>query len=56
MARATSSTSAPVASQSAEIALMLDIRWARKALAVNLDNSEDQRLVVIILSLLTQRS
>ena len=28
------------------MALMLEMRWARKALATSLDSSEDQRLVV----------
>ena len=56
MACATSSTLAPVASQSAEIALIEEIRWARNALAVSLDNSEDQRLVVIIFSRGTQEA
>jgi len=34
MAWATSDTSAPVASHTAEIAFMLEILWAKKALAV----------------------
>ena len=50
MALATSSTSASVASQRAETALMDEIRWARKALAVSFDSSEDQTLVVRIFS------
>src|SRR5690606_42121611 len=50
IAFATSSTLAPVFSQSSDMALIEDTRCARKALAVNLDNSEDQRLVVRILS------
>merc|ERR1719473_2503432 len=43
---ATSATSAPVTSQSAEMELMEEMRWARKALAVSLESSADQRLVV----------
>ena len=54
MALATSSTSAPVTSQSSEMELMEDTRWARKALAVNLDSSEDHKLVVKIFSSGTQ--
>ena len=54
MALATSSTSAPVASQSAEMELMEEMRWARKALATSLESSEDQRLVVMIRSRGTQ--
>ena len=50
MAKATSSTSASVASQRAEILLMEEILCARKALATSFDNSEDQRLVVKIRS------
>ena len=50
-ARATSSTSACVTSQSCEIALIEEIRCARKALATSLDSSEDQRFVVIMRSL-----
>jgi|GEM_PF-3283680 len=50
IARATSSTSASVASHSAEIALMLEMRWARKAFAVSLESSADQTLVVRICS------
>ena len=53
-ARATSSTFASVASQSAEMALMEEIRWARKALAVSLESSDDQTLVVRIFSEGTQ--
>lgn len=34
--------------------LMDETRWARKALATSLDNSDDQRLVVMICSLGTQ--
>ena len=51
IALATSSTLASLASQRAEIALMLEILWAKKALAVSLESSEDHRLVVIIRSL-----
>ena len=54
MAFATSLTSAPVFSHSSDIALMDDIRCAKKALAVSLDNSEDHTLVVKILSAATQ--
>ena len=50
MARATSPTSAPVASQTAEIAFMLEILWARKALAASLESSEDQVFIVTIFS------
>lgn len=53
---ATSFTSAPVASQMAEMALMEEILCARKALAASFDNSELQVLVVIILSRGTQCS
>jgi hypothetical protein len=44
-ALATLDTSAPVFSHSAEIALMEDIRWARKALATSQDNLIQARLV-----------
>ena len=54
IARATSVTSAPVFSHNSDSALIEEIRCAKKALAVNLDNSEDQTLVVKILSLGTQ--
>src|SRR5690606_27719500 len=54
MALATSSTLASVCSQSSEMALMEEIRCAKKALAVNLDNSDDHRLVFKILSWGTQ--
>ena len=37
---------APLTSQSAEMELMLEMRWARKALAVSLDSSALHRLVV----------
>eukprot|EP01139_Manchomonas_bermudensis_P014343 Amastigsp_a508395_1463.p3 type:complete len:185 gc:universal Amastigsp_a508395_1463:593-1147(+) len=40
-ARATCWTSAPVASQMAEIELMLEMRCARNALAVSLESSDD---------------
>ena len=53
-ARATSVTSAPVASHRAETALMEEIRWARKALATSLESSEDHRLVVSSFSRGTQ--
>ena len=55
MALATSVTSAPVTSQRAEIELMEEIRWARKALAVSLESSALQRLVVRTRSGGTQR-
>ena len=48
MACATSSTSASVASHKADKALMEEMRCAKKALAVSLDNSDDQTLVVNI--------
>ena len=54
MARATSDTSASVASHSAEMELMEETRCARKALATSLDSSEDQRFVVKIRSRGTQ--
>ena len=56
IALATSSTSAPVASQRAEIELIDEIRWARKALATSFESSDDQRLVVMIFSRGTQRA
>ncbi len=56
IARATSSTSAPVASHRAEIELIEEMRWARKALATSFESSEDQRLVVMIRSRGTQRA
>jgi hypothetical protein len=45
IARPTSRTSAPVASQRAAMLLIEEIRWARKALAVSLESSLLQRLV-----------
>src|SRR6187402_104625 len=54
MAFATSLTSAPVFSHNSESALMEETRCAKKALAVSFDNSDDQTLVVNILSGLTQ--
>mmetsp|Transcript_26117 Transcript_26117/g.61218 ORF Transcript_26117/g.61218 Transcript_26117/m.61218 type:complete len:313 (+) Transcript_26117:564-1502(+) len=48
IAREISETSASVASQRAEIELMLDTRWASTALATSLESSDDQRLVVMI--------
>ncbi len=56
MALATSSTSAPVASQSAEIELIEEMRWARKAFATSFESSDDQRLVVMIRSRGTHRA
>ncbi len=50
MACATSPTSASVASHSAEMALMELTRCARKALAVSLESSADQTLLVRIRS------
>ena len=47
---ATSATSAPVCSQSAERELMEEMRCAKKAFAASLDNSADQRPVVRIFS------
>jgi len=49
-ARATSSTSAPLASHSAEIELIDDMRCARNALATSLESSEDHRFVVMMRS------
>src|SRR6185436_9413526 len=54
IALATSSTSAPVASQRPEIELIDEMRCARKALATSFDNSDDQRLVVMMRSRGTQ--
>ena len=51
---ATCVTSAPVASHRADMALMEEMRWARKALAASLESSADQRLAVMICSLGTQ--
>ena len=53
-ARVILDTLAPVASQRAEMELIDDTRWARKALATSLESSEDQRLVVIIWAAGTQ--
>uniref|UniRef100_A0A6B0U361 Putative secreted protein n=1 Tax=Ixodes ricinus TaxID=34613 RepID=A0A6B0U361_IXORI len=50
IACATSDTSAPVSSQMADTALMLEIRWARNALAASLESSEDQVFIVMIFS------
>ena len=50
MALATSETSAPVLSQISDMALMLEIFWAKKALAANFDNSDDQVFIVMIRS------
>mmetsp|Transcript_11865 Transcript_11865/g.36901 ORF Transcript_11865/g.36901 Transcript_11865/m.36901 type:complete len:414 (-) Transcript_11865:231-1472(-) len=54
MARLTSSTSAPVASHTAEMALMDEMRWARKALAVSFESSDDHTRVVRMRSRGTQ--
>ena len=54
MAWATSVTSAPVFSQRAEMVLIEEIRWARKALATSLDSSALQTLLVRIRSRGTQ--
>jgi len=56
MARATSSTFAPVTSHNSEIALIEDTRWARKALATSLDSSDDHKFVVRMRSLGTQEA
>src|SRR5882762_1120332 len=45
IAFATSSTSAPVASQSAEIELIDEMRCARNALATSFESSDDHRFV-----------
>ena len=50
-ARATSETSAPVASHNAEMLLIELIRCAKKALETSFDSSDDQMLVVTIFSL-----
>ena len=50
----TSETSASVASQSAEMELMEETRWAKNALATSLESSELQRLVVRMRSRGTQ--
>ena len=50
IALATSDTSAPVLSQISDMALMLEIFWAKKALAASLDNSDDQVFIVMIRS------
>src|SRR5690606_13854926 len=55
-ALATSSTLAPVTSQSSETALIEETRCARNALATSFDNSDDQRFVVKIRSRGTQRA
>ena len=47
---ATSDTSAPVFSQSAESELMEETRWAKKAFAASFDSSADQSPVVRIFS------
>src|SRR5213075_935920 len=56
MALATSSTSAPVASQRAEMELIDEMRCARNALATSFDSSDDHRLVVMMRSRGTQRA
>ena len=50
IALATSDTSAPVDSQISDMALMLEILCARKALAASFDNSDDQVFIVMIRS------
>ena len=55
-ARATSPILASAFSQRAEMALIEEIRWARKALATSLDNSLLQILEVIIFSRGIQRA
>mmetsp|Transcript_3488 Transcript_3488/g.10911 ORF Transcript_3488/g.10911 Transcript_3488/m.10911 type:complete len:236 (+) Transcript_3488:599-1306(+) len=54
MAYETSVTSAPVASQMADMALMLEMRCARKALAASLEISADHRLDRMMFSRGTQ--
>ena len=54
MARATSSTSASVFSHSAEMALIDEMRWARKAFAISLESSPLQRLESMMRSRGTQ--
>jgi hypothetical protein len=54
-ALATSDTSASVFSHRADMELIEDTRWARKALATNLESSLLQMLDVIILSSGTHR-
>ena len=54
IAFATSFTSAPVFSHNSLKALIEETRCAKKAFAVNFDNSEDQTFVVKILSFGTQ--
>ena len=54
MAFATSFTSAPVFSHNSLIAFIEETRCAKKAFAVNFDNSEDHTFVVKIRSLFTQ--
>ena len=56
MARAISSTSAPVASHNSDMLLIELMRWARKALATSLDSSLDQTLVVRMRSRGIQRA
>mmetsp|Transcript_2224 Transcript_2224/g.5012 ORF Transcript_2224/g.5012 Transcript_2224/m.5012 type:complete len:207 (-) Transcript_2224:200-820(-) len=55
-ARATSSTSAPDASQIADTALIDDTRWARNEFATSLLNSDDHTFVVSTRSRGTQRA
>jgi hypothetical protein len=50
IARATSEMSAPVDSQISDMALMLEILCARKALAASLESSEDHVFIVMIRS------
>ena len=50
----TCATSAPVASHKAEMELTEEMRYARKALAVSLESSADQRLVQMMRSRGTQ--
>ena len=54
IASATSWILAPVDSHNAEIELIEEILWAKKAFAVNLESSELQRLVFRILFFGTQ--
>ena len=55
MAYETSETSAPVTSHKAEIELIDEMRWARKAFAVSFESSADHRLVVRTCSVGTHR-
>ena len=56
MALETSATLASVFSHNAEMALIEETRWAKKALATSFDNSEDHTFVCKIFSLGNQCS